>query len=249
MFEVQTVNGAEVRGGALLIAFPSVGMVGTIAGSYIADALKMTKLGYVVSDDLPPAALVQEGIPGYPLRIVTHGKISLLTSEFQMPLALSGQLARTILDWSQKGGFDTIVCLEGLLSGTDVDPEKEVRVFGVGSTEKSREALTKAGIEQLKSGMITGVSGALLSEGELKQREVVCLLADANAMYPDARGAAKLIESLTRLLPSVDIDLKELYEEAARIEENVRAAVERTKEMLATRQSQAERLGKSYMYG
>jgi predicted ATP-grasp superfamily ATP-dependent carboligase len=68
-------------------------------------------------------------------------------------------------------------------------------------------------------------------------------------MYPDARGAAKLIEAMTKLLPSVQLDLKDLYKEAEMIEENVKATVERTKEMLAARQSQAERLGKSYMYG
>jgi predicted ATP-grasp superfamily ATP-dependent carboligase len=47
----------------------------------------------------------------------------------------------------------------------------------------------------------------------------------------------------------VKVDMKELYEEAERIEENVKATVDRTREMLAARQGQAERMGKSYMYG
>ena len=250
MFEIQLAKGAQAAGGALVTAFPSVGMVGSIAGSFVSEALKMERIAYVLSEDVPPAALVQEGVPGYPLRILGHKHMSILTSEFQIPITIAGQLAKTIMDWAGSNGYDVIVGLEGLMSGQeDAGVEKEARMFGVGSTPAARDRLSKAGIEQFKIGMITGVSGALLSEGERTGRDVVCLLVEANSMYPDARGAAKLVELLSKLLPDVKVDLGDLYKEAELIEENVKAAVERTKEMLAARQSQAERLGKSYMYG
>ena len=249
MFEIKLVKGATPGGGALISAFPSVGMVGTIAGSYIAEFLKMERIAYVLSDDIPPAALVQNGVPTYPLRVLGYKNLSMLTSEFQMPLPLAGQMAKTIMDWSGDNKFDMILGLEGLMMDQSIEPEKEIKVFAVGSTERAREMISKAGIEQFKMGMITGVSGALLSEGEMKDRDVVVLLVTANALYPDARGAARLVDSVTKMLPTIKVDMKELYEEAERIEENVKATVERTKEMLAARQSQAERLGKSYMYG
>ena len=249
MFEIRLVKGAFPGGGALISAFPSVGMVGTIAGSYIAESLKMERIAYVLSDDIPPAALVQEGVPTYPLRILGLRNLSMLTSEFQMPLPLAGQMARTIMDWSGENKYDMILCLEGLMMDQAAEPEKDMRVFAVGSTERAREMISKTGIEQFKMGMITGVSGALLSEGEMKNRDVVVLLVTANALYPDARGAARLVDSVTKILPTIKVDMKELYEEAERIEVNVKATVERTREMLAARQSQAERLGKSYMYG
>ena len=180
-----------------------------------------------------------------------YKNLSILTSEFQLPLVLTGQMAKTILDWSNANKIEVIIGLEGLM--TDQNPETEeqrdVRVFGVGSTKHAREMIEKAGIEQFKIGMITGVSGALLSEGERIGQDVIVLLVSANALYPDAKGAAKLVEAVTKLLPAVKIDLSELYEEAEKIDENVKATVERTKELLAARQSQAERLGKSYMYG
>lgn len=251
MFDIQIVKGAELSGGALITAFPSVGMVGSIAGSYIAESLKMERVGYVLSEDVPPAALVQEGVPSYPFRILSHKKLAIMTAEFQIPLVLAGQLAKSTLEWASSAGFEMVVCLEGLMSGKEPTAvaEKDLRVFGVGSTKKSRDLLSQAGIEQFQVGMITGVSGALLSEGERLSRDVICLLVEANAMYPDARGAAKLVEAVDKLLPTIEIDLKELYEEAERIEENVKATVERTRELLAAKQGQVERLGKSYMYG
>jgi uncharacterized protein len=249
VFEIKTVKGARIDGGALVTAFPSVGMVGTIAGSYMADSLKMPRVAYVVSDDLPPAALVIDGVPGYPLRVLGSKGFSILASEFQIPPQLAGPFSKAVLEWAEGSKFDVIVCLEGLMTDQTIEQPTEVRVLGVGSTESARQMLADAGIEQFKTGVITGVSGAMLSDGERLGKPVICLLAEANAMYPDARGAAKLVESVDKLLPAIKIDIKELYEEAAKIEENVKATVERTKELLAARQGQAERLGKSYMYG
>lgn len=249
MFEIKLVKEASLGGGALISAFPSVGMVGSIAGSYMADSLKMERVAYVLSDELPPAALVLDGVPTYPMRVMSYKGLSILTSEFQLPLALTGQLAKTMMEWSKANGFEVIVGLEGLMTEETAQPEREVRVFGVGSTQRAREMIDKAGIEQFKIGMITGVSGALLSEGERLGQDVIVLLVSANALYPDAKGAAKLVEAVTKLMPTLKIDLSELYEEAEKIDENVKATVERTKELLTARQSQAERLGKSYMYG
>jgi len=253
MFEIQLVKDAKAAGGALITAFPSVGMVSTIAGNFVAESLKMDRIAYVLSDEMPPAALVQEGVPGYPLRVLGHKHLSMITSEFQIPLGMAFGLAKTVMSWAGSNGYSTIIALEGLVSGQEpsvqVEGEKELRVFGVGSTPAARDMVSKAGIEQFKIGMITGVSGALLSEGERTGVDIICLLVEANAMYPDARGAAKLVESASRLLPDVQVDLKELYKEAEMIEENVKATVERTKDMLAARQSQADRLGKSFMYG
>lgn len=251
MFEIELARGAKAGGGAFVTAFPSVGMVGTIAGNFIVESLKMERIAYVLSEEVPPAALVQEGVPTYPLRILGMKRVSIMTSEFQIPLALSTRLAKDILAWTESNGYDLIVGLEGLMSSQEPQGTEKAstRVFGVGSTEHARDVISKAGVEQFKMGMITGVSGAMLSEGERTGRDVICLLVEANAMYPDARGAARLVESVSKVLPSLQVDLQELLKEADMIEENVKGTVEKTKEMLAARQSQTERLGRSYMYG
>ncbi len=249
MFEIQLVKGAKPTGGALITAFPSVGMVGTIAGSYVSDSLKMDRLAYVISDEVPPAALVQEGVPMYPLRIMGSKRVSILTSEFQIPLVLSAKLGKQLLDWSLANGYEFILGLEGLMTGQEAEEQKDLKVFGVGTTPHARELLKSAGIEQFKVGMITGVSGALLSEGERLEKDIMCLLVQANPLFPDARGAARLVEAVIKLMPSLKVDVQELYKEAELIEQNVKEAVEKTKDVLAARQNQAERLGRSFMYG
>ena len=49
------------------------------------------------------------------------------------------------------------------------------------------------------------------------------ILAEANPAIPDARAAARIIEKLNLLFPAVTLDAEPLIEEAARIEEQIKA--------------------------
>ena len=70
--------------------------------------------------------------------------------------------------------------------------------------------------------MITGVTGVLLYEGVLMQRDVICLLSEAHASYPDSRAAGNLLKKIDVMLPEIKIDPKPLYKEAKQIEDNIR---------------------------
>jgi len=233
----------------LIAGFPGVGLTGSIAANFIIDSLKMEKIGYFLSEKLPPAAVVQEGIPSHPVRVYLKDRITIVLSDFAIPVQLSSIISNTLLNWGDKGKqFKLIITLEGIMSEPSQE-NKEIRVFGVGSTEPARELLRKSKIEFLDHGWITGASGLLLGEGNRLNLDVICLLADANPMYPDARSAAKLVETIDALLPEIELDLKPLYEEAEKIEANIKSQLEKAKDMIAARQPAADRMTKGYMYG
>ncbi|MEM2839908.1 MAG: PAC2 family protein [Thermoplasmata archaeon] len=248
-FEILLEKDVSVEETILIAGFPGVGLTSTIATNFVVDSLKMEHAGYMISDKLPPAAIVQSGIPMYPVRFYKKDKLMILLSDFALPIQLSKMMSDTLLNWNgSRKKFKAIITLEGLMAEPTAE-EKEIRVFGVGSTPAAREWLKKTDVEIFDHGWITGISGLLLSEGSRLKRDVVCLLADANPMYPDARSAAKLVETVDKLLPEVEIDLKPLYEEAAKIEENIKQQMEKAKEILAARQGPAARMTKNYMYG
>ncbi|MDH4123133.1 MAG: PAC2 family protein [Thermoplasmata archaeon] len=248
-FEILLEKEVNIDGATLIAAFPGVGLTSTIAANFIVDALKMDLVGFMLSDKLPPAAVVQGGIPLHPVRLYRKDKLAILLSDFALPIQLSKTMSDTLFNWNGSSKhFKTIITLEGLMTEPTQEP-KEIRVFGVGSTDPARDWLKKAAIEIFDHGWITGVSGLLLSEGNRLGRDVVCLLADANAMYPDARSAAKLVETIDVLLPEIELDLKPLYEEAEKIEENIKSQMDKAKELLAARQVPASRMSKNYMYG
>ena len=248
-FRIVLSKDLQVSDHTLITGFPGVGLCSTIAANFMADSLKMEIVGYMQSDKLPPAAVVQNGIPLAPVRIYRREGLVILLSDFAIPMQLSSIMAQTILDWQDgKGRFKSIIALEGLMA-EPTEAKREVKVYGVGSTESARERLKSAKVEVFDHGWITGVSGLLLSEGNRLGQDTICLLAEANAMYPDARSAAKLVETVDAMFPEIKLDLKPLYDEAEKIEENIKTQMDKAKEIVAARQGPADRMTKSYMYG
>ena len=137
-------------------------------------------------------------------------------------------LADTILEWADKKGCKTIVALEGT-HAVGEKKDKKLEIFGVGSNPEMKALLKKYKIQETQEGMITGVTGVLLYEGALMQRDVICLLSEAHAAYPDSRAAGNLLEKIDIMLPEIKIDAGPLYKEAENIEKNIRKFMEQSK--------------------
>jgi uncharacterized protein len=136
-------------------------------------------------------------------------------------------LADSILEWASNKGCKSIVALEGTHA---VGPEKkDMKVYGVGSNEDMKNLLKKYKIEETKEGMITGVNGVLLYQGVLRKYDVMCLLSEAQAKFPDSRAAANLLKKLDIMLPEIKIDPEPLYKEADQIEKKIRKFMEQSK--------------------
>ena len=55
-------------------------------------------------------------------------------------------------------------------------------------------------------GVITGIAGVLLNEGRRRGFDVLTFLAEAQSDYPDARAAAKVIETINAILLRTPLD-------------------------------------------
>ena len=84
---------------------------------------------------------------------------------------------------------------------------------------------------RMQQGIVSGIAGYLLSEGDRRGLDITALLADCNPLYPDARAAAFATEAISELLDR-EIPLDDLLEDARKIEENVRDMFERGQTML-----------------
>jgi uncharacterized protein len=222
----------------LIVAFPTVGLISSIAGHFIIDNLKLEEIGTITSRYFTPATVIHNSIPSPPVRIYAGKKrcgpegscnqLAIIISEFMPPYDIIKPLTDTIFDWTKKKGCKILLTLEGthaIVYGKGKAP----KIHGVASTPEMKNILKKHDIEQTQEGMITGVTGVLLYEGVLKTRNVVCLLAEAHASYPDSRAAGSLIEKLDKMLPELKIDPKPLYKEAEEIEKRIRTFMEQSK--------------------
>lgn len=118
----------------------------------------------------------------------------------------------------------------------------EVRVYGIASTRRAQELYIEPNVTPFMEGVITGIAGVLLNEGRRRGFDVLTFLAEANPEYPDARAAAKIIDTINHILLRSSLDPEPLIHEAERIEQQLltiqRSAQEHPRpERTATQQS------------
>ena len=222
--QIYELKRMDLRGATVIDGFPSVGLVSSIVANYLINALNLTQIGIMDSIYFPTVALVRDGQPMNPVRIYAGPKqddrdqIVVFISEFQPPPNLIKAIASTVLDWAQDARCNLLVCPEGLIVDAQEEGERQVEVYGIGSTEKAMDMIRRNNITAFEEGVITGVAGVLLNEGRKRDFDVITLLSEAHPDYPDARAAARAIEVIDKLLLHTELDARPLYEEAERIE-------------------------------
>lgn len=217
-------------GGVAICGFSNVGMVGSIATSHVVKALNLEQLGTVIDRNFPPVALIQNEVPQHPVRVYQGDGVGVFTSDLQFPGHTDVKFAETVLEWYTAGGFDKLYVIDGIVTG-ELGSKEEGELFGVASSDAGRVRLRQAQVEPVKQGVVAGISGWLLAEGDRRGFDVTALLAECNPMYPDARAAAIATEALSDLI-DVDIPLDGLLADAQRIEENVRQMFEAAQNLL-----------------
>ncbi len=238
----------NLKGATVIDGFPSVGLVSTIVANYIIKSLDLEQIGMVSSDYFPPLSIIRDGKPLTPVRIYAgrrlrrreelakNGKIVVFISEFPPQPELIRPIASGILNWMLEKRCGLLISPEGFVSeknkpqkGNFNISQEETHTFGIGSTSSIRKLLSEKEIPQFREGAITGVTGVLLNNGILRGFDVCCILAETHPNYPDARAAAKIIETINKLSLDVEINPKPLYEQAEEIEKQLRKLMEQAK--------------------
>lgn len=231
----------EVRldGGTILNGFPTAGLVSTIVANYLIGALDLDQVGALDSDDFPPVSMIYANKPKFPARIYADErlKLAVFLSEFTPPPTFARPIARTMFSYVKETGAERIIAPEVI--GWIHENEAEPHVFGVGSTDRMRVEMKRLSIIPFRQGMIAGITGVLLNEGKRAEVDVISFIVETRPEIPDARAAAHILEVINRLLPHLKIDVEPLYEQAERIEAQI-------KEMREQARGMAERMQPTY---
>lgn len=219
----------ELKSPVLIEGFPGVGMIGTSALIFLTRTLKMEMCGYVMSEKFPPFCTIHEGIPLPPARIYASREYNLLAvfSEFIIPLGAAHELCSVMIDWARAKGVRRIYSLGGINIKV---PEEEIdKVFGIATTDDTRELLEQHGITVIKEGVTTGVTGILLAQSYVRGFPAIALLTPSRAIAIDLRSAAAVLEKLAEI-EQIGISTQQLIEEGKAIEQRIADVLKRAKE-------------------
>jgi uncharacterized protein len=225
--EVRPFKRVNLEGGVVIEGFPSIGLVSTIAATYLISSLKLDQIAAMDSAWFPPVSMIYAEKPKFPARIYARAqdKIAVCLSEFTPSTYLDRFIARSILSWAKEQKCSLVIspCGVPILKQGDRERPETPMIHGVGATEPARKKLREAKIHLLEFGAVPGVSGALLNEGRWSNFEVIALLVEAYHEIPDARAAASIVEAIDKILPQIEVDVSPLYDEAERIETRLKA--------------------------
>ncbi|HEX59972.1 MAG TPA: proteasome assembly chaperone family protein [Methanomicrobia archaeon] len=241
MGEVRVVEEEEVKFEKPVVVegLPDVGLVGTIAVSYLVDKLEFREIGYVESELFPPLMVVHDGELKNPVRIYGSdtGVLAIL-SEVAIPPAAVYPLTRALTDWFKERGVGLMVSITGLPVPNRIEIE-EPEVVGIGNSKDAIARLKEKGIEVMLEGFIVGTYAVMLKECQKRGVPAVSLLAQCFPVYPDPGAAAAALRTLERLI-GLEIELGELLEKAEEIKLKARDLMRQTSTSLAEMQKNME---------
>jgi uncharacterized protein len=246
-------RGDSLRGAMMVVGFPTHGLVGSVAASYLVHTLDMTAVAYMTSEEFPPTVIMEEGVVSAPVRFyaskVVCGvdrsceQLVVAISDIQPPPELLNHIGRSILDWAEARGIELMVAVEGQPMEEEV--RGDARVVAM-ANRAAASILGKYHFEPA-NGVVTGFAGGLLLSAIGRTMPVLCLVAQAHKDYPDARAAAKVIETINPLVPMLVLDTKPLREKAQEIEAEVRSNLTKQHQSMAAIRD-AEPVGPGEMY-
>lgn len=212
---------------AIIIGFPGFGLVGTIASEFLIDHLDTEKIGKIWFSEIPPMIAVHQGKLVEPIGIFYNKKYNIVIIHAVTTTAgLEWKLSKAIVDIAQQLKPREIICLEGIGTTT---PSKISKAYFYCSHDKKSLVLKKTGLEQLKEGIIMGLTGLLLLRVG-KDMPICSIFAETHSQLPDSNAAAKLIETLDKYL-NLKIDYKPLLKQAEKFEEKLKDIVKKTQDI------------------
>lgn len=226
--ELRIVEKPKLNNPAIIEGFPGIGMIGTIAASFLAEKLEMKLIGYFSSPHFPPIAAIHDYVPVSPSRIYASEKNDLVVifSELVIPAQLVVPLSEKIIEFAEKVNARGIYSFAGIAS-----PTPDEKMYAIASTKKLVEEMKKQNFELVKEGATQGVSGVLIAECAAAKFPAVNFMAQTSSPL-DPRAAAKLIDRVSPYL-GIEVDTKPLVAEAEKVESKLKEAMDKMKQMHA----------------
>ena len=229
----EKVPQGPTEGTPVLVCFPSAGLASTIVAHYVVRAKELPRCATFQSPFLPSATVVIDSLPNPPVRAYGDSHVAVVVSEFPAPMPLVTPLAISILHWVQSRRAGPVVAVEGILHRQEdgEQTQEEDTILGIPSNAAMKDRLKGAKIKLLEEGVVGGIPADLLNEASAQGQDAAVLFVTAHsADYPDHRAAARLLETLDRLLPSLELDPKPLMVQAEVIEKALREGMKFHKE-------------------
>jgi len=207
----------------IIEGFPGFGLVATITTEYLIEHLKAELIGKIIVSEVAPVVAVHNSKVIEPLGVFYVKKYNLvilhaLTNVKKFEWILSEQ----VIQLSKMLNAKEIISIEGISS--TIDKSSEVYYLA-----KNKNSFSRLGLNELKEGVIVGVTGALLLKDGIPFSS---LFAESGTGLPDSRAAANIIKVLDKYL-KLKVDYGPLIKKADLFEKKIKGIVGKSNQTLS----------------
>jgi len=225
----------------LILGLPDAGLVGSIASRYMVLNKNFKLVGEIDSPAyFPPMTVVHRSNPISPVQLYLSDdrRIMVLLSEIPIPASAVYPMINAIIEYSRDIGIKTIISLAGLAVPNRIQIQKP-KVYWLASNKQVREMVKDKNIEELNEGFVVGPYALLLKEARRKGVNNLVLFGESFLDIPDPESAAEVLKTLSTII-GIEIDLKELLEEAELLKLKTRELMMQTKKAMGEMQKSYE---------
>ena len=219
----------------LLVGFPSNGLVGTFAISYLVHYLGMKQIGEIEHPDLPPTLFVEEGEILPPIRIYKKNNIFVIISDLPFDPYRAYDFSESILQYCNNNDIQKIIIVSGMET-INRDP-KAPKIYGLVTHQSIEEVLYTNQISKFLAGSIFGTDAAIISVFRKSKIPALILYAECHPFFPDPEASILAITTLAKIL-NVTVDTTDIQKKMERLriqhrnlmDETIRALQQQQKE-------------------
>lgn len=216
----------DVENPIIIEGVPDIGLVGSIAVSHMVAEQNFEEVGYIKSDLFPPVMVVHDRKVLNPVRIFQKGKLIAILSEIPIDPKAGFILSKRLTEWYKEKGAQLIISISGTPIQERIDID-EPQVFGTSNNESILKKMEELGVQILQEGFISGFYALILKNSIEIGLNSSILLAQCYSSYPDPGAAASILKILNKMT-DLNVDVKQLIEQAEDLKVNYRALMEQT---------------------
>lgn len=210
----------------LIIAFPSVGLVGSFAISYLIAQLQMKDIGELEILKISPSYIVKNGEIYGPTRIYNKDNIyAILTSIPLNPISTYELIIKSV-EFAKNNDIKKIIIPRGLEVGENFkdDPVS----YGLAANTNSKRLLDEYDLPIIPRGAIIGVDASVISALKNTQTSCIVLYTTCRMMMPDDDAIVKSIKTLSNII-NIKVETEKFEERLEKISKDNQKMIDETR--------------------
>ena len=210
----------------LIVAFPSAGLVGAFATSYLTAQLEMKDIGELEFTKVSPSYVIKNGEIYGPVRIYNKDNIYAILSHIPLSPISTYDLIIKSIEFAKNNNIKKIIIPRGL--EMDENDKSDPISYGLAVNKNSKSLLDEYNLPSIPDVTVFGADASVISA--LKNSEVlsIVLYTTCRRMLPDDDAIIRSIKTLADII-KVKVETEKFEERLEKISKENEKLIEETK--------------------